>query len=223
MYTSLSSALTMPGMNAKNAVAIEINRPQPAEGKRRLIEAALRLAAQGTGFVSLGIRELAREAGLNHNTFYRHFRNMDELGAAATHEVAQDFMAAMKAIRGNAARHADATVGAAQYFYDFVLQNPQLFVVGLRELHSVSTPMRQALQDVIHEIARESVDQIVSMDLAPGMDESSLLPATTAITHYLFYRSLDCIERPDQKGVIIEETVRFMRAQFLGAAALQRG
>jgi hypothetical protein len=34
-----------------------------APGKRKLIEAALRLTAGGRSFASLGLRELAREAG----------------------------------------------------------------------------------------------------------------------------------------------------------------
>lgn len=202
--------------NTPDAVATDM-----ADGKRRLIDAALRLAAQGNSLSSLGVRELGREAGLNHNTFYRHFRNTTELGAAAVQEVARDVMAAMKDIRRNAARHADATEGAAAYFHDFVLQHPQLFIVGLRELHSAATPMRQILLDVISNIARESVEQIVTLDLAPGLSRDALLQATTAITHYLFYRSLDCIENPEARDRIVTETVQFMRAQFLGMAALQ--
>lgn len=191
-----------------------------ADGKRRLIDAALRLAAQGSSLSALGLRELGREAGLNHNTFYRHFRSTDELGAAAVQEVSRDVMAAMKEIRRNAAKHADATVGAAEYFFAFVLQHPQLFIVGLRELHSTSTPMRKALQDVIRDISVESVDQIVSLNLAPGLAPDALLQATSAITHYLFYRSLDCIENPQAREQIVLEAVHFMRAQFLGMSAL---
>lgn len=192
-----------------------------ADGKRRLIDAALRLAAQGSSLSSLGLRELGREAGLNHNTFYRHFNTPDELGAAAAHEVAREVMAAMKDIRLNAAKHADATVGAAEYFFDFVLQHPQLFIVSARELHSASTLMRQALKDVIHEISIESVEQIVSLNLAPSLNQDALLRATSAITYYLFYRSLDCIENPSEREQIVTETVHFMRAQFLGMGALQ--
>ena len=46
---------------------------------------------QGTGegrsFTSLGLREIAREAGLVPNAFYRHFRNTDELGLVLVEEV----------------------------------------------------------------------------------------------------------------------------------------
>lgn len=192
-----------------------------ARGKRQLIEAALRLAAQGGSLSSLGLRELAREAGLNHNTFYRHFRDTTELGAAAVHEIARQVMVGVKEVRRNAARHADATVGTAEYFYEFVRENPQPFIVGLRELHSVSTPMRAVLKEVLDGIAVESVEQIVSMNLAPGLSPEVLLQATSAITYYLFYRSLDYLEQPEQRHAIVEQTVKFSRAQFLGAAASQ--
>ena len=46
-------------------------------GKLKLIQAALRLITQSRSLTSLGLRELAREAGLNPNTFYRHFKNPD--------------------------------------------------------------------------------------------------------------------------------------------------
>ncbi len=58
-------------------------------GKRKLIEAALRLTAGGRSFASLGLRELAREAGLNPNTFYRHFSALDELACEAVESVSR--------------------------------------------------------------------------------------------------------------------------------------
>src|SRR5471030_2495296 len=58
-------------------------------GKRKLIEAALRLTAEGRSFASLGLRELAREAGLNPNTFYRHFDALDELAREAVEWVSR--------------------------------------------------------------------------------------------------------------------------------------
>lgn len=191
-------------------------------GKRRLIEAALRLGARGTSLSSLGLRELAREAGLNHNTFYRHFRDVDHLGHAAVQEVAAQIMAGMKQVRRSATKHADATQAAAEYFLDFVKKNPEAFIVGLREIHSTSTRIRQVMQHVLSEIAVESVEQIASMNLAPGLSRQTLLLATSAITYYMFYRSLDYIEQPKQRRAIVQEIVTFTRMQFFGAAALQQ-
>lgn len=202
---------------------MESETSTPLSGKQRLIEAAFRLAARnGTSLASLGLRELAREAGLNHNTFYRHFETLEDLGHAAAAEVAGQFMTAMKDIRRSAARHADASVGAAEYFLDWARDNHSLLVISVRELHHSESPMRKAMQRVIHEIATESVEQITSMKLVPGIQSAALLQATTSITYYMCYRALDYLENPRQRRAVRDDLVSFMRAQFLGHLALQQ-
>lgn len=197
--------------------------PPSPHGKQRLIEAALRLAARdGAALSTLGLRELAREAGLNHNTFYRHFADLDDLGRAATEAVAAQLLAGMKAIRRDAARHADATIGVADYFLDFARDNPDLILVGLRELHGHDSPMRRILRRMLDDIASENVEQIVAMELVPGLLPQTLLQACSAITYYMFYRALDYIERPEQRPHIRDDIVSFIRSQFLGRLALQR-
>jgi AcrR family transcriptional regulator len=196
--------------------------PLPA-GKQKLIEAALRLAARdGSALSSLGLRELAREADLNHNTFYRHFDSLDDLANAAAEQVAGRIMAGLKDVRRNAATHADATVGSAKYFLDFVRDNRDAFIVGLREIHSIASPMRRLMRKVLDDIAEESVVQITSMNLVPGVTPERLHHATSAIAYYMFYRALDFIEHPQQRQRITDDIVNFARAQFLGSMALQR-
>lgn len=51
-----------------------------------LLRATLRLAA-AHGFASLGLREVAREAGIAPTSFYRHFADMEELGMALIREL----------------------------------------------------------------------------------------------------------------------------------------
>lgn len=52
-----------------------------------LLRAALSLSA-AHGFASLGLREVAREAGIAPTSFYRHFADMEELGTALIGELA---------------------------------------------------------------------------------------------------------------------------------------
>ena len=203
------------------SAVLQESAPPIADGKRRLIEAALKLAARdGILMSALGLRELAREAGLNHNTFYRHFDSVDELGAAAAETVAAQIMAGMLEVRRNAARHADASRGAAEYFLDYVHRHPEPFVVGLRELHSRASPMRAALLRVIGQIAAQSVEQIEALRLAPRVGREALLRATTAITYAMFYRALDYLDQPHQRQRICDELTEHIRAQFLGYGAL---
>jgi TetR/AcrR family transcriptional regulator, fatty acid biosynthesis regulator len=196
--------------------------PMP-EGKRRLIDAALRLAARdGIALTSLGLRELAREADLNHNTFYRHFESLDELGAAAAEAVVAQLSASMEAIRRSVVREGDATVRAAEFFLDFAREHPEVIVVGLRELHSAKSPLRAAMKKVLQDIAQDSADQMQSLGLVAGLSREGLVEASSAITYYIWYRSLDAIERPRQRKLIRDEIVAFIRSQFLGRLALER-
>lgn len=192
-----------------------------ADGKRKLLDAALKLAWQGTGFASMGIRELAREAGLNHNTFYRHFRDLEDLAQSVASELAANFMLSMKKVRAGSAKHVDATVGAAQLILDFVQKDPAPFVVGLRELHGGSPNIRRILRRVLEDIAVDSVDQITSMNLAPGLPPEALLKVTRPVTYYMLYKSVECLDQPEQRDEIADEIVTFIRQQFLGAYALQ--
>ena len=63
-------------------------RPERKTGTRKaLLQAALTLVGEGRSFTSLGLREIARQAGVVPNAFYRHFRNTDELGLELVDEM----------------------------------------------------------------------------------------------------------------------------------------
>lgn len=212
----------MAAMPTASTAFIDPSKPAAAEGKRRLIAAALRLAARGSGLSSLGLRELAREAELNHNTFYRHFGDLEDLGRAAAGEIAAQLMAGMKEVRLGAARHADATIGAVDYYLDCVSANPDVFVVGARELHTAGSPMRRVLHETIEAIAHESVDQITALSLAPLKDRERLFRVALDITHYMLCRALDLLDSPDQREAIRREMIDYVRRQFVGAMSLQQ-
>ena len=189
-------------------------------GKQKLIAAALRISARdGSSLSSLGLRELAREAGLNHNTFYRHFREPSELVQAVAESIAAQFMVGMKELRLRAARRGDATRDAVEYFLDFVKANPDVFIVGVRELHSAGSPTRTVLLRVLESIARESEEQISALGLAPGVERAALLQVALDITYYLFCHALDLLDRPRERKAIAAQMVQYIRRQFLGAMA----
>lgn len=209
-------------MSPAPALLVEPDKPAFADGKRRLIDAALRLAARGTGLSALGLRELAREAGLNHNTFYRHFEDMADLGRATAEEIALQLLAGMKAVRDGAARHADATLGTVDYFMDYVVANPDVFVVGARELHSAASPMRAVLRQTLEKIAAESVEEIAAERWAPINDRAQLFQVTLNITHHMLCRALDMLDAPAARATIRVELIAYVRRQFMGAMALEQ-
>jgi TetR/AcrR family transcriptional regulator, fatty acid biosynthesis regulator len=59
---------------------------QKLHTRQQLMQAALELVGQGRGFTSLSLREVTREIGVVPASFYRHFKDMDELGLALVEE-----------------------------------------------------------------------------------------------------------------------------------------
>lgn len=191
------------------------------EGKQKLIMAALHIAARdGVTLQSLKLRELARQADLNHNTFYRHFDNLESLAEATIETIARQIVVGMKQIRTKARNHADATLGVVGYFLDLVLQNPDAFVVGVRELHNASSAIRPILNRVLDDIALESVAQITEMNLAPINNPDALFRLAREITYYMFCKSIEVIESPALRENLTQEMVHFIRRQFVGEIAL---
>ena len=137
-----------------------------APGKRLLMDAALRLTSTSRSLSSLGLRELAREAGLNPNTFYRHFRDVDDLGLTVIGEITRLLRQPLRDLRREAAQRAVRDDGptvpkllgidlgrgrrvcheTVQLFFDFVAEHPEAFIIGVRELHGASPVLREALR-----------------------------------------------------------------------------
>nr|MBP7548525.1 TetR family transcriptional regulator [Corallincola sp.] len=63
-----------------------VRAQQKEKTRQTLIEAALAQLSAERSLASLSLREVAREAGIAPTSFYRHFRDMDELGLTLVDE-----------------------------------------------------------------------------------------------------------------------------------------
>jgi TetR/AcrR family transcriptional regulator, fatty acid biosynthesis regulator len=178
---------------------------ESAPGKRKLIEAALRLTAGGRSFASLGLRELAREAGLNPNTFYRHFDSLDDLAREAVDWISVRLRPMLRRERWLAAHEPkDVPDGvprrACVAFFAFALENREAFLSALAEYHGAS----QALRDAVRvNLPRETVEEIC-----------------TQIVLQLFHLSHEFIGNAAQRDRLVDYAERFVVRLFAGAVAV---
>ncbi len=216
-------------------------RRATARGKRLLMEAALRLLARNRSFQALGLRELAREAGLNPNTFYRHFKTLDDLGLALIESIAEQLRKPLRERRREAAMSADderprspnelgfdlgrgerVTHESVKSFFDFVLAHPEAFLVGVREFYGPSPVLRRALRETIHGFATDLADDIRDFDLLPNVDSDTVAQLSETVMQQLFLLSLDYIESKDQREAIQRQAEREVLMLFTGAIVLSR-
>ena len=218
------------------------DRASEAPGKRLLMEAALRLTSTSRSLSSLGLRELAREAGLNPNTFYRHFRDVDDLGLTVVGEITRLLRQPLRDLRREAAQRAVKEDGpllpkllgidlgrgrrvcheTVQLFFDFVAEHPEAFIIGVRELHGASPVLREALRQVMDDFADDMAEDIVEFKLLPDIVSAAAVRQVSGlISRSLFEQSLDYIGQPQRREAIRALAEEQIVMLFTGASMLQ--
>ena len=210
----------------------------PQTGRQKLMAAALQLAATTRSLASLGLREVARQAGLNPNTFYRHFKNFDDLGLAVIAALADELRQGLRerrrrpmgdALRLDAARDPVELMRRAETIIqesvalvlEFVTEHEQAYVVGIRELHGTSPVLRAALRQVFDQLADDMVEDIREI-VPPQFVDAETLPgiAAVVIREMAFY-SLDYLEQPQRRDQIRVEAQRFILMLLWGGMAMR--
>ncbi|MEP6882566.1 MAG: TetR family transcriptional regulator, partial [Dokdonella sp.] len=107
---------------------------QKERTRQRLIDAALALIGAGSGYTALGLREITREAGLAPAAFYRHFRDLDELGLALVEMGGVTLRRLLREARRDGIPPTDMLRGSVQIYRRFVTERSEVFrfIAGAR-------------------------------------------------------------------------------------------
>ncbi|MEM5429799.1 TetR family transcriptional regulator [Cupriavidus oxalaticus] len=192
-----------------------------ADGKRRLIDAALKLAAARRSFAALKLREIAREADLNPNTFYRHFQDMEDLALIAVAEVSAELRPMLRSVRWAAARDNPKEVAsrACEALFLYARHHPDAFVVGVCGITGPQPALRAAIRAVLDDIAAEMADDIERLELCPQLSRPLIDEFCAYVVPYLFHQCVDYIEA-DSAGRrrLMERSVQLCCWLLVGAA-----
>jgi len=128
--------------------------------RRALLDAALASIAEGRSFDALSLREVARAAQVVPTAFYRHFRDMDELGLALVDETFLTVRRALREVR-HAARGATAKASAAVRAYlDAVRAHRLAFEFAARERYGGTAAVRAAIAREVRFFLTELADDL---------------------------------------------------------------
>lgn len=146
---------------------MSIRDEKKQQTRNTLLEAALSLMSDGRSFVSISLREVTREAGVVPTAFYRHFRDMNELGLALVDEVCLNLRRLLREerVKAQGAGHI-AIKSSVMMFLLYVKQEARYFDFLARERWSGSTKIREAIQ---REIRHFSSDLSSDLRLFPEM------------------------------------------------------
>ncbi|QHS10372.1 TetR family transcriptional regulator [Sinimarinibacterium sp. NLF-5-8] len=212
--------------------------PEPTGGRDKLIAAALQLAATTRTLASLGLREVARHAGLNPNTFYRHFSNFDDLGLAVIADLSGGLRKGLRERRRRPMNEALSLEGVTDpvelmrraegiikesvgLVLEFVTEHQQAYIVGIRELHGTSPVLRAELRKVFDLLAMDMVEDILDVVPPQFVDRDAVPGIAAVVIREMAFYSLDYLEQPENRDAIRTQAQRFILMLLWGAMAIR--
>jgi len=170
---------------------------QKAETRRDLVNVALKLSSE-KGFAALSLREVASGAGITAAGFYRHFRDMEELGLSLLDEVGLSLRRLLRDARKRVAPGPDAVRVSVEAFLNFVNENGNLFRLLLGERQGSTSTFRKAIHNEMDRFISElSLDLDRLHSSTQPLHNPSL--AAEAIVAIVFTVGAEALDLPKHK------------------------
>lgn len=191
--------------------------------RKALIDAALELARQGGSLASISLREVAREAGVVPTAFYRHFRDMDELGLALVDDVCLRLRQVIREARTSAQVSRDVAIqSSVRGFVEYVLANEHAFEFLTRERFGARRVVRQAVAREIRYFTDELAGDLRAAPPFSAMPSDDLEMIADLVVHTVLNLSADLLELPGGQRVreheLTARAIKQVRLIFLGAS-----
>jgi AcrR family transcriptional regulator len=138
-----------------------IRAQQKERTRRSLVDAAFNQLSAEHGFSNLSLREVAREAGIAPTSFYRHFKDMNELGLTLVDEGGLMLRQLMRKARQRIRKGGSVIRISTETFMEFVEQSPNVFRLLLQERSGNSAAFRKAVNREIRHFVEELTDYLV--------------------------------------------------------------
>ncbi len=194
---------------------------QKARTRKKLIDCALELSAT-KGFAALSIREVAQAAEVTPAAFYRHFRDMEELGLCLVDEIAVSLRRLLRNSRKESMTKdlRGITEFTIESFLVYVNDNSNLFRLLLGERQGASDPFRRAIRKEMDIFVVELTEDLER--IAKGRQHSLRHPAfaAEAVVTIVFTLGAEALDLPkfkqdNLKMRIVEEVNMIIRGARL--------
>lgn len=197
------------------------SQPRMAQGKRLLMDTATRLLARQTLQSTLALRELAREAGLNHNTFYRHFSSLEEMQAAIIEEFVSNLRSGLTEARQQIPPGQSVSQVAIGLLFDFARQNSDPFILAYRVWHGPPSESRDLVQKAMDQLCDDMFRDLQALGILPKLDEARLRRLLAIDIQQVFRLCIAYLESPRSRTRLIDAGDELLRTLIAGAVVLQ--
>ncbi|GLT13250.1 HTH-type transcriptional repressor FabR [Vibrio algivorus] len=195
-----------------------IRAQQKEKTRRSLIDAAFGQLSADRGFSNLSLREVSREAGIAPTSFYRHFKDMDELGLVMVDEGGLLLRQLMRQARQRIVAEGSLIRTSVQTFMEFIEQSPNVFRLLLRERSGTSAEFRAAVAREIQHFGAELTEYLVGAGMAREV-AAIQAEASVMIVFTSGAEALDLEE--DARDVLAERMILQLRMLAKGSTLMK--
>lgn len=191
-----------------------------------LLAAALRLIGPHRSVSSLSLREVAREAGIAPNSFYRQFRDMDELAVALIDLAGRSLRKIVGAARQRVKTERSMVRASVEAFVEQVRADDKLLHVLLREGTVGSDAFKQAVDRELTFFEEELRVDLIRLTAADGATLHQPELVAQGITRLAFALGATAMDLPPERDpeliARLSELVRMIIAGSRAMAARRR-
>jgi TetR/AcrR family transcriptional regulator, fatty acid biosynthesis regulator len=192
--------------------------------RTNLLQAALTLMGEGRSFTSLGLREIAREAGVVPNAFYRHFRDTDELGLVLVEEVGVTLRRLLRDARKVDVAPRDMLPRSIMVYLEYVKLNRLQLMFISSERSGGSRILRLAIRNDVNHCINEMVQDLRMHGLYPHLPTANLQMVCGMTVMIMLAATTDILDLPPDQPLLeaemSESYVQQLKIILLGAARL---
>ncbi len=191
-----------------------IRAQQKEKTRRSLVNAAFSQLSADRSFSNLSLREVAREAGVAPTSFYRHFKDMDELGLTMVDEGGLLLRQLMRRARQRIAKDRSMIRTSVETFMEFIESSPNVFRLLLRERSGTSHAFRAAVAREIRHFSAELTEYLILTGLRR---EEASTQAEASVT-LVFSSGADALDLDkEERDLLAERLIMQLRLVAKGA------
>ena len=189
--------------------------------KEELFQAALNLIGPQKSIASLSLREVAREAGIAPNSFYRHFRDIDELAIELIDRAGHVLRQILHQARLKASKQNSIIRSSVEIFIEQLDADEGNLSLLLREAYTGSASYKLAVERQLNYFQQELQEDLIRLE---RLNHSKLFHpdiVAKAITQLVFNMGATVIDMPMiERKEIAEQTMIMIRMLLEGARHL---
>lgn len=187
--------------------------------RKGLLAAALRLLDKRS-FDRLSLRRVTAEVGIVPGAFYRHFRDMDELGLALVEESFGTLREMIRSARADVTTWDDAIGRSVEVLVKHIDAHRAHFRFIVRERTGGTPALRQAIAEELHLFTEELAVDLSGFPYIDGWSAEDVTMISSLVVKAMVSTAAALTDlpadRPEAEAAVIATTVRQLRLILLG-------